>query len=202
MKKKSDQKEGARERLKKYFESNVGKVLEGDDLRAIAGISEWARRIRELKSEYGMNIQTHNDQSDLKPGQYVLVDLTIRPQAVRNISKEVRARVLDRDGATCQMCGIAAGDPHPSDGDKPARMHLGHIIDKSAGGSDDVSNLRCLCSVCNEGIQNISLPRPQYLQITTLLRRAPSSEQVEVLKWLVGKYKQEVLKMIETEAQH
>src|SRR5580698_8715543 len=81
-----------------------------------------------------MNIVTHNDRSELKPGEYVLVDLKPLPAFERGISKEVRAYVLDRNGFTCQMCGIAAGEPHPDDGGRKARLHIGHIIDKSMGG--------------------------------------------------------------------
>lgn len=187
----------AREKLRKYFEANVGKPLSSDDLREVAGISEWARRVRELKDEHGMNIQTHNDRADLKPGQYILVDLTTKPKNVRNISKEVRAQVLDRDGGICQLCGIGAGDPHPGDNGRPARMHIGHIVDKSHGGSDELSNLQCLCSICNEGIQNISSPRPKMIQITTLLRRSSKQDQVEVLKWLMNKYRDLVRDMPE-----
>jgi hypothetical protein len=188
----------AREKLKKYFEENVGKPLSSDELRKEAGISEWARRVRELKNEYGMNIQTHNDRADLKPGQYILVDLSVKPKNVRGISKEVRAQVLDRDGGTCQLCGVAAGEPHPNNDGRPARMHIGHIVDKSHGGSDELSNLQCLCSVCNEGIQNIALPRPSLLQITTTLRRSSKQDQIEALKWLMNKYRDLVKEFTES----
>ncbi len=60
------------------------------------------------------------------------------------MSKEIRAYVLDRNGCTCQMCGAAAGEPHPFDPSKKARLQIGHIIDKSQGGSDDPSYLRWL----------------------------------------------------------
>jgi len=44
--------------------------------------------------------------------------------------------VLDRNGFTCQMCGAVAGEPHPYDPSRKTRLHIGHIIDKSLGGSD------------------------------------------------------------------
>ena len=42
---------GSRVKLREYFKANVGKVLEGNKLREIAGgITEWARRVRELRN--------------------------------------------------------------------------------------------------------------------------------------------------------
>ena len=64
---------GARTKLRAYFLGNLGRVMDSDELRGVAGgISEWARRIRELRDEEGYAIQTHNDRADLKPGQYIL----------------------------------------------------------------------------------------------------------------------------------
>ena len=170
----------------------MGKTLDSNKLRKVAGSSEWARRIRELRNEEGMNIVTHNDRSNLKPGQYVLIDTKLLPSFGRNISKETRAFVLDRNGFTCQMCGIAAGDIHPSDGRK-ARLHIGHIIDKSLGGTDDPSNLRAICSVCNEGASNITLQRPDSTKLLVQIRRAPSVGQVDVLKWLIKKFPKQAI---------
>jgi hypothetical protein len=108
-------KPGARTKLREYFLQHVGEILDSEVLREVAGTSEWARRIRELRNEEGMNIVTHNDRIDLKPGQYLLVDKKPLPAFERNISKELRAYVLDRNGFTCQMCGAVAGEPHPYD---------------------------------------------------------------------------------------
>ena len=107
---------GARTKLRKHFLKNIGKVMNSDELRKVAGgITEWARRVRELRSEEGYQILTNNDRSDLKPGQYLLLDPKPAPAFERAISKETRAYVLDRNGFTCQMCGAVAGEPHPYD---------------------------------------------------------------------------------------
>lgn len=180
---------GAKNKLKKYFLDHVGEVLDSETLMHVAeGASEWGRRVRELRNEQGMNIQTHNDRSDLKPGQYILVDTRPLPAFERSISKETRAFVLDRNGFTCQMCGAVAGEPHPYDPTRKTRLHIGHIIDKSLGGTDDPSNLRAICSVCNEGAANITLERPQADKLLAQIRRAPGSEQVKVLSWLIRKF--------------
>ena len=61
-------KKGARTKLREHFLSNIGKVMDSDELREVAGnITEWARRVRELRTEEGYQIQTHNDRSELKP---------------------------------------------------------------------------------------------------------------------------------------
>lgn len=163
--------------------------MNSDELRDVAGnISEWARRVRELRTEEGYQILTHNDRDALKPGEYLLEKSMPVPAFERGISKETRAVVLDRNGFTCQMCGAVAGEPHPYDPTRKTRLHIGHIIDKSQGGSDDPSNLRALCSVCNEGAANITMERPTSQKLLAQIRRAPGSDQVEVLEWLVRKY--------------
>lgn len=180
---------GARAKLRKHFLENIGRVLASAELREVAGgISEWARRVRELRTEEGYQILTHNDRSDLKPGQYVMIDSKPMPAFERAISKEVRAFVLDRNGFTCQMCGAVAGEPHPYDPSRKARLHIGHIIDKSQGGTDAPGNLRAICSVCNEGASNLTLERPSSQKLLAQLRRATGFDQVEVLKWLVRKF--------------
>ena len=143
----------ARQQILEYFLAHIGEIIDGNELRAAAGnISEWARRVRELRSEFGYQILTDKDRHDLKPGQYLLETTGRIPVTPRNISKETRALVLERDGHTCQMCGLAAGDPDPFDPTRAVRLTLGHIVDKSKGGSDTPDNLRAICNNCNEGL--------------------------------------------------
>ncbi len=179
---------GARAKLRAYILAHIGKTMSSDELREVAGISEWARRIRELRNEEGYNILTHNDRSELKPGEYLLEDPKPQPAFERSISKELRALVLDRNGFTCQMCGAVAGEPHPYEPNRKARLHLGHIVDKSQGGEDTAANLRALCSVCNEGASNLTLDRPSISKLLIQVRRAKREDQLEVLKWLEKKY--------------
>lgn len=181
-------KPGARQKLREFFLANVGITVDSDTLRTVGGISEWARRVRELRNLEGMNIHTHNDDSSLKPGQYKLVDLNRLPVIAAGVSKEMRALILDRNGFTCQMCGVAAGEIHPFDG-RPVRLHIGHIQDAMHGGrSDDPNNLKALCSVCNEGAATLTLPRPLFTQIKAQVNRATNTEQLEILAWLIQKF--------------
>ncbi|MCB0517841.1 MAG: HNH endonuclease [Lewinellaceae bacterium] len=195
MEKKKSQ--GSRAKLRDYFIENVGIVLNSEQLRKVAGVSEWGRRVRELRNEEGMNIITHNDRSDLKPGEYILIDLNPLPAFERGISKETRAFVLDRNGYTCQMCGAVAGEQHPYDSTRKTRLHISHIVDKSLGGTDEPSNLKAICSVCNEGASNLTLTRPSSLKLLVQIRRATVKDQLDALRWLMKKFPQQALALKE-----
>jgi hypothetical protein len=191
---------GAKTKLREHFLNNIGRVMGSEELREVSGNqSEWARRVRELRSEEGYQILTHNDRSELKPGQYLLENAKPQPAFERAISKETRAFVLDRNGFTCQMCGAVAGEPHPYDPTRKTRLHIGHIIDKSQGGDDEPSNLRALCSVCNEGASNLTLDRPTSQKLLIQVRRAKGNDQVELLKWLIGKFPKQTKEFLDSE---
>lgn len=180
---------GARARLRAHFLKNIGRVIHADELREVAGgTSEWARRVRELRGEEGFCILTHNDRAELKPGQYLLESAQPQPAFARGISKETRAFVLDRNGFTCQMCGAVAGEVHPFDELRKTRLHIGHVIDRSLGGSDEPGNLRAICSVCNEGASNVTLQRPDLAKLLVQVRRATALDQRAVLLWLQKKF--------------
>jgi len=180
--------QGSRSKLREFILANLGRVLTSEELRSVAGTSEWARRVRELRTEEGYPILTHNDRSDLKPGQYLLLDAKPKPAFGRNVSKELRAFVLDRNGFTCQMCGAVAGEPDPFDPSRKTRLHIGHIIDKSLGGPDEAGNLRAVCSVCNEGARNLTLDRPSLQKLLVQVRRATNQDQLAILQWLLDKF--------------
>lgn len=182
---------GSKKLILDFFLGNIGVVLESKDIqRASGGAVEWARRVRELRNEEGYQILTHKDRVDLKPNQYLLETDKRLPAFARNISKETRARVLERNGYTCQMCGVAAGDPDPLGGNRTVRLTMGHILDKSKGGDDSAQNLRAVCTNCNEGLQNTALPKPDRIHLLAQIRRATISDQKAVLEWLQQKFKQ------------
>ena len=63
-----------RARILAYLQSNVGRPVQGEQLAAVAGIGEWARRVRELRVEFGYNIQTYLSNPELNVDEYLLVD--------------------------------------------------------------------------------------------------------------------------------
>jgi len=190
-------KHGSKQLILEFFLSNVGRVLESREIqKASGGAVEWARRVRELRNEDGYQILTHKDRADLKPNQYLMETPKRVPGFARGISKQTRAWVLERNGYTCQMCGVAAGDPDPFVEGRTVRLTMGHIIDKSKGGDDSPQNLRAVCTNCNEGLQNTALPKPDQIHLFAQIRRATINDQEAVLNWLLRKFNLEAKKKI------
>ena len=179
---------GSRARVLRFLLANLGRVVNSGEIRHAAGSSEWARRLRELRDEFGYPILTHKDRRQLKPGQYLLETDVRAPVLPRAISKETRAFVLERNGYTCQMCGLAASDPDPFHPGLKIRLTMGHIIDKSKGGKDRPENLRATCANCNEGLQNVAPPKPGRIELLKQVRRATIEDQLHLLEWLEKKY--------------
>ncbi len=180
----------SKQKILDFFLANIGIVLESKDIQtASGGAVEWARRVRELRNEQGYQILTHKDRSDLRPGQYLLETDKRLPAFERGISKETRARVLERNGYTCQMCGIGAGDKDPFNSARTIRLTMGHIVDKIKGGDDSMDNLRAVCSNCNEGLQHTAQMKPDRKHLLMQIRRATIADQKAVLKWLNEKFK-------------
>ncbi len=70
---------GARVRLKLYLTKYVGVIISSKELEVVSGISEYARRIRELRVQDGYKILTgsSNDPAlgiNLKPSEYLLIE--------------------------------------------------------------------------------------------------------------------------------
>lgn len=188
-------KPGSKQLILEFFLHNIGKVLESKDIQnASGGAVEWARRVRELRNEDGYQILSHKDRADLKPNQHLLETTKRLPAFARSISQETRAWVLERNGYTCQMCGVAAGDPDPFGGNRTVRLTMGHILDKSKGGDDTPQNLRAVCTNCNQGLQNTGIPKPDRIHLLAQIRRATIPDQEAVLDWLLQKFNLEAKK--------
>lgn len=179
---------GSKEKLRQFLLANIGKTVTSQELQAAAGGAvQYSRRLRELREQEGWRILSHLDTADLKPGEYMLVEKP--PEGIRvasGISARLRAAVLDRNGFTCQMCGATPGEIDQTTGRK-VRLHIGHIVDRSLGGKDELSNLRTLCSTCNQGAKNTTLERPSSYWLIAQVRRASIAEQHAVYKWLRNK---------------
>lgn len=87
------------------------------------------------------------------------------------------------------MCGTAPGDIDDLTGNR-ATFHIGLTSGKNLGGKDELSNLRTLCSTCNQGAKNITSEKPSSIWLLSQVRRAGQEEQRAVLNWLVKKFKE------------
>ena len=68
----------SRERIRLYLIENVGETIDAAELEVVSGISEYGRRVRELRVQDGYKILTghSNDQDSgifLKPSEYLLL---------------------------------------------------------------------------------------------------------------------------------
>lgn len=115
----------ARDRLLAYLRKYPLKVIDGDELLVVSGIGEWARRIRELRTQFGWWVYSGNtfkdiasdaeqasevlsmvdefgiDPRTIKPDQYVLVSVEQdRDAAYRwnqlNVIRKKNASVSDK----------------------------------------------------------------------------------------------------------
>ena len=177
--------------VKAMFLANKGKVLTAAQFQVAigAGRTEWARRVRELRQYEGWPIETNNDADDLKPGQYRLVgdpppDGTYRFQG---ISAAQRARILERNGYTCQACGAGTEDT-TSDG-RPVKLVIDHHDAQAHGGPDDDANLRVLCQECNGGAKDWAAQPPTWSRLMSQVRRAKREDQIRVLEQLEKKFR-------------
>ncbi len=96
---------GVRDKILEYMRRNVGKHITGEELRYIANDrSEWARRVRELRTEFGWPITTKSTgRPDLPVGVYALEQDRQSPPHDRKIPDSVRREVLRRDVHVFQM---------------------------------------------------------------------------------------------------
>ena len=144
-------KESVRSKLLEYFRLNVEKPVTGEELRYVANDkTEWARRVRELRTEFGWPITTKSTgRPDLPVGTYVLEALRQSPEHDRQIPDPVRAAVLRRDGYKCAKCSWSHTGWNASD---PRHLEIHHLIEHAMGGQNIEENLMTVCTVCHDDI--------------------------------------------------
>jgi hypothetical protein len=188
---KKPKRQGSRSKLRAFFTANVGRVLTANQLRKAAGldVTEWARRLRELRDEEGMQILSHVDREGLKPGEYLLETLTRLPVVARTIDGKVRRRIYERNGFTCHVCGAGAGEESGCEPGKKCRLQIDHIIPISQGGTDAEHNLRAVCVYYNKDKANIIKPASgQAISALAVIRKLPRDIQLEVYRFLAKKF--------------
>lgn len=128
---------GARRKILELLLDNVGKEVAREEIQEAAGISEWARRVRELAQE-GWDIETTKDGYKLLSQEKQAVD------SVRSaISQKLRYKILKRDNSHCRRCGRSVDDG--------VKLVVDHIVPVEWGGGTTEDNLWTLCTECNQG---------------------------------------------------
>jgi hypothetical protein len=146
-----------RDKMLAYLRANVARPVTGEELRYVAGKGpEWARRVREMRTELGWPVSTRlSGRPDLAVGVYVLEADRQSPEHDRQIPDPVRVLVLERDGFACCSCGWTSSQQMA--GDPRTLLELHHVEHHAAGGKNEESNLITLCNVHHDEVHRLNL---------------------------------------------
>jgi hypothetical protein len=133
----------ALQRIETLLRSRLGQIVTTGDIEYVSKISSGPRRVRELRTEHGLRIESHKDNPNLHPGEYVLVDPEPIPASERAVDATQRQRVLERDGYACVLCGRGP------DQKKRIWLEVDHVVPLADGGSNNDDNLRTLDNECH-----------------------------------------------------
>ncbi|MCI0406184.1 MAG: HNH endonuclease, partial [candidate division Zixibacteria bacterium] len=98
----------------------------------------------------------------------------------------MRARILERNGFTCAMCGMTPLDEDPYRPGRNIRLHVDHI---NPDGPSSEDNLRTLCNNCNEGRSNLAVPPAlNTLSVLRQIRKLPRDEQKRIFEDLKKRF--------------
>jgi hypothetical protein len=109
----------ALQRIETFLVEMEGEVVTREEIDYVAKIAEGSRRVRELRDEHGLPINSHIDEAGLRPGEYRLVSADPadrRDRRQRLYPESLRERVFARDEYKCLECGrtreiaLEAGD--------------------------------------------------------------------------------------------
>jgi hypothetical protein len=145
------------EKILEFFRLNVAKPITGEELRYVAGNkTEWARRVRELRTEHGWPIVTRSTGNPSLPvGVYVLEADRQSPEHDRKIPDPVRRAVLRRDDYHCTRCGWSHAEWNRSD---PRNLELHHVKPHVMKGENTEDNLVTLCTICHDAVHANKTP--------------------------------------------
>ena len=138
-----------RDKILKFMRASVGQGVTNEELRYVArDKTEWARRVRELRTELGWPVVTKTTgRPDLDIGVYVLQADRQSPEHDRTIPDDVRRSVMRRDKYKCQKCGWSHEEWNPSD---PRHLEIHHMKHHAKGGTNAEENLLTLCTSCHD----------------------------------------------------
>lgn len=194
---------GSKKRVAFYLATQVreGGFFTIDDMRDTIrtadgkGIDEIDRRIRELR-EVGWIIRNYKTLATLAPNELFLETVGDRvwekdyktPRST-TLSASARAAVYARDGKRCAVCGIDFGDEYADLAalglHTKARPTIGHWTPRERGGSDDLTNLRPECHLCNEQARNLTLTPVDVALLKRQIAELKRDDKRKLSSWLL-----------------
>lgn len=139
--------ESGKGRIREYLKDKVGEPVRSETLARISGISQYARRVRELRNEEGFVIDSTRTREELGQNDYYVVEIRDVDEKNR-ISAQTRYEQLQREQA-CRVCGRTVDHPEVK------YMEVDHIESfvnySDPDAVNDPSNLRTLCNECHHG---------------------------------------------------
>jgi 5-methylcytosine-specific restriction endonuclease McrA len=134
-------------RIREYLRDKVGEPVKSERIARVSGISQYARRIRELRNEEGFVIDSTRTRAELGQNDYFVVEIRDVDEK-RRITAQTRFEQLQRED-TCAICGRGVDHPEVS------YMEVDHIesfVDfEDPEKVNDPDNLRTLCDDCHHG---------------------------------------------------
>lgn len=179
----------ARKRLYLYILDNGLGFYQGERLRQIGEISDWARVMRQLRQdgvlEYSYNLDTQEYH-------ITAINSPERPSKRIALSRKTKYRIRQRDGHRCQACGKGVADG--------VKLHVDHKIPVEWGGSNYDDNLWLLCEECNLGkqaffaddfdpgiMQKVNLAKSGYQKLKVLFEESPNKKfSPSILQGIAG----------------
>ncbi|MFC4448087.1 HNH endonuclease [Halorussus aquaticus] len=134
-------------RIREYLRDKIGEPVRSERLAQISGISEYARRVRELRNQEGFVIDSTRTRSELGQNDYFVVEIRDIEEKSR-ISAQTRYEQLERQ-SNCEICGR---DAHHPDVRYMEVDHIESFVDyDNSDAVNDPDNLRTLCNECHHG---------------------------------------------------
>ena len=190
-----------RQRLEAFFLQNVGRVATREQILQVARdpktkrIPEnWHQRLSELRTDYGYDILTSRDRSDLKVSEYLLLTTQRRPTAGARVKIKPGAwrEVLDRAGNACEWqesgvrCGLHQGDVDPVGGGM-VRLTPDHKTPHAvnpATDPEDPSSWQALCGRHQVIKKNYWDHMTGKMNVYAIVQAAPDQVKREVYRFL------------------
>ncbi|WP_247237108.1 HNH endonuclease [Telluribacter sp. SYSU D00476] len=149
----------------------MNRQVTGEELAYLAnGVKEWARRVRELRTEEGWPVKTKTSgRVDLPVGVYLLEENKQAEPHDRKIDDSVRVAVLERDKFCCRKCKWHPGQRRSEDPRRLLELH--HLEYHANGGKNEKDNLITLCNVDHDTVHKNKMDKQQvfaWLEVSEL----------------------------------